>query len=446
MVQCILLLAILWCTAGSVIGQVLLETHEYTLDNGLKIVIREDHRAPLVVSQIWYKVGGSYEEPGTTGISHALEHMMFRGTAKHPASQFSQLISEVGGEQNAFTGHDYTAYYQELAVANLPLCFELEADRMQNLSLSQEAFEKELKVVQEERRLRVEDNPEAYGREYFYAASFTNNPYQHPVIGWMTDIKALTIQDLRSWYQKWYGPNNAILVVVGDVDPNQVLKLAKKHFGPLKPISMPAFKPGKDPPYVGERRININIPAKVPCLFMGYNVPVIHHADEAWEPYALMVLLMALDSGNSSRFSENLLRKDTVAATIQSWYNPFSLYSTQITLFGTPAEGRSLEDLEKAFLSEIDRLHKAPLAEDELKRIKAITVSRHVFRKDSIIEQANEIGTLEAVGLSWKLMETYSEQIQAITADQVQQLAKKYLVPERLTVAYLIPRKLEASP
>lgn len=448
MVQRILLLALFYCIALPVpaANLVNINTQEYMLDNGLKIVVREDHRSPLVVSQVWYKVGGSYEHAGSTGISHALEHMMFRGTPIHPAGQFSRLIAEVGGQQNAFTGHDYTAYYQQLAVSNLPLCFELEADRMQNLSLAQDAFEKELKVVQEERRLRTEDNPDAKAHEHFYAASFINNPYQHPVIGWMTDISALSVGDLRAWYQSWYGPNNATLVVVGDVKPHEVFELAKKYFGPLKPITVPTFKRPEEPPYVGERRINVSLPAEVSRLFMGYNVPVIRTASESWEPYALLVLTLALDGGNSSRFSENLLRKQAVAANIQSWYNPFSLFSSQLGFSATPTEGHSLTELEAAFLAEIDRLQKTPLEESELKRIKAITLANELFKQDSIEEQANKIGSLETVGLSWRLFDSYKEQVQAVTAEQVQLVARKYLLPERRTIAYLTPQKMDANP
>ncbi|HDJ86948.1 MAG TPA: insulinase family protein, partial [Chromatiales bacterium] len=207
--------------------------HEYRLDNGLRVLVKEDHRAPVVVSQVWYKVGSGDEHGGITGISHALEHMMFQGTAKHPAGEFSRIVAANGGRENAFTGRDYTAYFQLLAKDRLPVSFELESDRMRNLSLKEADFRKEIQVVMEERRLRTDDNPQALTYERFNAAAFVSSPYHHPVIGWMDDLRNLKIGDLRAWYRRWYAPNNATLVVVGDVDPQAVLRLAERYFGPL---------------------------------------------------------------------------------------------------------------------------------------------------------------------------------------------------------------------
>jgi zinc protease len=435
----ILLLAVLGCTANASAEALIFDTREYTLDNGLKLIVRPDHRAPLVTSQVWYKVGGSYEAGGMTGISHALEHMMFRGTIRYPAGQFAKLIAEAGGQHNAFTSYDFTAYYQQLGAEHLGLCFELEADRMNNLTLASEEYANEINVVLEERRLRIEDNPEAVARERFFAASFINNPRQHPVIGWMGDIMNLRVNDLRQWYKRWYAPNNAILVVVGDVDPDQVFQLAKTHFGALKPVEVPALKPQAEPQPLGTRRITVNLPTESPSLFMGYNVPVILTAKEPWEPYALLVLLLSLDGGNSSRFSEHLIRGKTVAASLSSGYNPYQLLSGQISFCGTPASHQTLEALEQALLTEIEQVRDHPIEQEELQRIKAVAVANHIFQKDSIAHQANEIGSLEAVGLSWQLSENYIDNIKAVTLEQVQAVAKKYLVSERLTITYLLP-------
>lgn len=440
----ILLLIMLGCTASTRIKADIpvnsgKDTHEYVLENGLKLIVHEDHRAPLVVSHIWYKVGGSYEHNGYTGISHALEHMMFKGTPKHPPGEFSRMIATHGGQHNAFTAHDYTGYFQQVEASQLPLCFELEADRMRNLTLSAEEFAKEIKVVMEERRQRVDDNPEARAKEHFYAGAYINNPYQHPTIGWMGDIMNLSIEDIKKWYRKWYGPNNAVLVVVGDVQPEKVFELAKYYFGKIDPISVPRLKPQVEEMPLGQRRIQVNISAEVPYLFLGFNVPCVFTAEEYWEPYALMVLWMALDGGNSARFSQNLIRGKSVAASIGSWYNPFTLYSSVLTLFGTPSSEQSLDTLEQAFLKEIAELQNNLLSDAELARIKTKTIAENLFNKDSLLNKARDLGSFEAIGLSWQLSEAYLDVIQSITKEQVQQVAKKYLTADRLIVTQLIP-------
>jgi zinc protease len=442
----ILLLILLCCTARMGHADAYFKTHEFTLENGLKLIVREDHRVPLVVSQIWYKVGASYEHNGSSGVSHMLEHMMFRGTPKHPAGQLSRIIAEHGGQQNAFTGYDYTSFYQQLDVSQLPLCFELESDRMQNLNFLPEEFEREHRVVMEERRLRVDDNPLALAREFFFGASYLNNPHQHPIIGWASDINELTLKDVKEWYQSYYAPNNAVLVVVGDVEPNEVLSLVNHYFGSIPKRSIPILKPRTEPPHVGEKRIIVELQAEVPYLFMGYNLPVINDADEPWEPYALRVLMMALDGGESSRFSEKLLRGKSVAANISSWYNPFQLFSTQYTLLAASTQGHSLENLEQALLEEIYRLHKERLSEEELNRIKAIATADYIYKQDSMMNQANEIGALESANLPWKLNESYVDNLKSVTAEQVQFVARKYLIPERLTIAYLNPKVKRSVP
>ena len=421
-------------------------TYEYKLDNGLKLIVREDHRAPTVVTQVWYKVGGSYEPNGITGISHALEHMMFRGTPRHPKDEFSRLIAINGGDQNAFTSSDFTAYYQELESYRLKLCFELEADRMQNLSLNEEDFQQEIKVVMEERRLRVEDNPEALARERLLAAAHISNPYHHPTVGWMNDIQNLKIEDLRQWYKTWYAPNNAVVVVVGDVKAAEVLKYAKTYFGSLPAIEIPKLKPREESPPLGKKRLQLLLNANVPRLYMSYNVPSIKTVQDPKEPYALLVLMLALDGGNSSRFSKELVRGQAIATGITTSYNPFSLHETLMVFSGMPTENHTLMEVEEAFLKQIARLQKEPLSEQELKRIKTNAVAEYVYSKDSMSDQAVEIGMLEAVGLSWQLAENYPTQIQAITEEDVQKVAQKYLQPERQTVLELIPLKTGIKP
>jgi len=418
--------------------------HEYHLDNGLKLVVKEDHRAPVLVSQVWYKVGSSYEHGGITGISHALEHMMFRGTPKHPDGEFSKIISEQGGQENAFTSQDYTAYYQVLSADKLPVSFQMEADRMRNLVLKKQSFLKEIQVVMEERRWRTDNNPQQLTYERFISAAYVSSPYHNPTIGWMNDLKIMTASDLRTWYHQWYAPNNAILVVVGDVQPQKVFTLAKKYFGPLKPSKLPALKSQLELKPLGLRTVVVHAPAKLPSLLMGYNAPSINTAKTPWEPYALEVLTYILDGGNSARFSKHLVRGKAIATTAGAGYNLYKRGSSLLTLSGIPAQKHSIAELKKALLNEVEQLKKQQVSTAELDRIKTQVMAHKVYQRDSIRSQATEIGSLEAIGLSWKEADDYVAHIQAVTPAQIQAVAKKYLTENRLTIATLQP--LEITP
>ena len=422
------------------------DVHEYMLKNGLKVIVKEDHRAPVVVSQVWYKVGSSYENDGMSGISHVLEHMMFKGTRKHPAGEFSRIISENGGRENAFTGRDYTAYFQQLEKSRLHVSFELESDRMRNLSLRKEDYAKEIQVVMEERRMRTDDDPQSLTEEQFTATAFVNSPYHHSVIGWMDDLENLTVEDVRKWYEKWYAPNNATLVVVGDVDPDNVFKLAKKYFGPLKPSVLAPPKPRNEIEQLGERRIVVKAPAELPYIIMGYKAPVLSTADEPWEPYALEVLAGVLDGGDSARFARELVRDKQIAASVNVGYNMTARKEDLFTLDGTPARGHTISEIEAALKEQIKRLHDQPVTADELARIKAQVIASNVYQRDSVFYQAMQIGTLETVGQSWKLLDEYVDKIQKVTPEQVQKVARKYLTDDKLTVATLDPLPLSEKP
>lgn len=420
---------------------------EIKLDNGLRVIVKEDHRAPVVVSQVWYKVGSSYEHDGITGISHVLEHMMFKGTHKHPPGEFSRIIAANGGRENAFTGQDYTAYFQQLEKSRLKVSFEMEADRMRNLLLKPEEFAKEIKVVMEERRLRTEDDPQSLTQEQFSATAFVNSPYRHPVIGWMDDLENLRNDDLREWYRKWYAPNNATVVVVGDVKPAEVFALAKKYFGPLKPGNITPAKPRVEVAQMGARRITVKAPAELPYLIMGYKVPVIKTAKERWEPYALEMLSGVLDGGNSARFSKELVRGTQVAAGIDTGYNMYNGGADVLTFVGTPAQDRTVADLETAIRAQIKRIQDEPVTPQELTRIKAQVVAAKVYERDSPFYQAMQIGTLVTVGLDPGLLNEYVDRLNAVTPEQIRQVAKKYLTDDGLTVAVLEPQPLnDAAP
>jgi zinc protease len=416
---------------------------EHLLDNGMKVIVKQDRRAPIVVSQVWYKVGSSYEYGGLTGISHVLEHMMFKGTEKHPPGEFSRIIAANGGDENAFTGRDYTAYFQTLAKDRLPVALELEADRMRNLLLLEAEFEKEVEVVKEERRMRTEDNPNSLTYEQFNAVAYEASPYRIPVIGWMSDLDALQVQDLQTWYRKWYAPNNATLVVVGDVDPQEVVKLAQRYFGPLQPEQVAQPKPRKEPAQRGMKRVRVKAPARQPYLIMGYKTPVIGESEIDWEPYALELLAYVLDGGDSARLARNLIRGSQVAADADASYSAFSRLPGMLLLDAIPTPGKSIEQLEQALKEQLLNLQQELVSQEELERVRNQIIASKVYEKDSVFYQAMLIGQLETVGLDWRLADEYVDHLKRVTPEQIQQVAKKYLVDDRLSVAILEPLPIE---
>jgi len=419
------------------------QVSEHVLDNGMKVIVKQDRRAPVAVSQVWYKVGSSYEPEGITGISHALEHMMFKGTKTIGPGEFSRIVSALGATENAFTGRDYTAYFQTLAVEHLERALELEADRMQNLVLDSNEFGKEINVVKEERRLRTDDRPSGTVYEQFNAVAWRSSPYRNPVIGWMNDIENMTIEDLGAWYRRWYAPNNATLVVVGDVDPEQVKQMAQRHFGPLKASDLKPLKPAAEPRQVGETRVNVRIPARQPYLLMGYKTPSVGRADEPWEPYALYVLSSVLDGGSSARLSRDLVRGRGIAASAGADYAIYSRLSGMFLLDGTPTDGHGVDELEKALRGAVARLREELIDESELKRVVTQAIASKVYQADSLFYQAMEIGSLETIGLDWRIIDQEIAALKAVTAEQVRSVAQRYLVDDNLTVATLHPLPMD---
>ncbi len=418
---------------------------ERHLDNGLKVLVKPDRRAPILTAQVWYKVGSSYEYGGITGVSHVLEHMMFKGTERLKPGEFSRIVAENGGEENAFTGSDYTAYFQNLASDRLSVSFELEAERMRNLALDPESFAKELEVVKEERRMRTDDDPQSLTYERFNAVAYAASPYRNPVIGWPGDLEELEVGDLREWYRLWYAPNNATLVVAGDVDPDQVFTLAEKFFGPLKAETVAPPKTRVEPQQLGEQRIRVKAPAQEPYLLMGFKAPSLKDAAEDWEPYALEVLASVLDGGSSARLSRELVRGAQVAASAGASYSAVSRLPGLFMLDGVPAKGHDLAELETALRGQIERLKSEPVDPSELERIRNQLVASKVYEQDSIFYQAMQLGQLESVGLSWELADRYVDRLSAVTPEQVQAVARKYLIGDALTVATLDPQPLDGK-
>ncbi|HEX5513408.1 MAG TPA: pitrilysin family protein [Gammaproteobacteria bacterium] len=415
------------------------EIQEFKLNNGMTVIVRPDHRAPVVASMVWYRIGSSYEEVGSTGISHVLEHMMFKGTTRYPAGEFSRIIALQGGRENAFTGRDFTAYFQQLAADRLPIALELEADRMRNLRLQEADFKKEVQVVMEERRLRTEDNPIALALEHFNTVANLLSPYRNPIVGWMEDLQAMTMADLQRWYQRWYAPNNAILVVAGDVEPEAVRVLAERYFGRIPARALPAVRKPITLQTPGSRRIEVSLPAELPYLTISYETPSMATAAEAWEPYALTVLAGVLDGGESARLSSELVRGREVAAGVGADYSAVARLSSQFSFSGYPARNRTLADLEAALLEQVERVREGGINAEELERAKNQMIADHLYQLDSIFYQAMQIGMLETTGIGWRTLLEFEDRIRAVTAEQVQAVARRYLTEPRRAILHLNP-------
>ncbi len=416
--------------------------YEHQLVNGLRVIVKEDRRAPTAVHMVWYRAGSMDETNGTTGVAHLLEHMMFKGTPTIGSGEFSRLVAAAGGRDNAFTSRDYTAYFQQVPKQKLEQMMQLEADRMRHLTLSPQDFEQEIKVVMEERRLRTEDKPQARLYEQMNAVAFQAHPYRVPIIGWMSDLESMTVEDARDWYERWYVPNNAYVVVVGDVDHQEVFGLAERYYGPLVARPVPGRKPQQEPPQTGMRRLIVKAPADLPVVSMAYKVPVLRDVDGDVDPYALEMLAAILDGHEAARFSRSLVREQRLAVSAGAGYDATARGPGLFYVQGSPSEGHTRAELEAGFRAEIARVVGEGVGEEELARARAQVIAGQVYKRDSMFAQAMEIGQLEAVGIAYASDRRMLEKLQAVTAAQVRSVAAKYLVDDRLTVAELDPQPL----
>ncbi|MDP4027511.1 MAG: pitrilysin family protein [Gallionella sp.] len=441
--------AYLFCIALSLCGlhaTAQAEVFERTLKNGLKVIVKEDHRAPVVVQQIWYKAGSMDERTGVTGIAHVLEHLMFKGTKTVPAGEFSKRIAAAGGRENAFTSYDYTAYFQQLHKSKLPLAMRLEADRMRNLNLTSTDFASEIKVVMEERRLRTDDAAHALLYEKMMATVFQQHPYQHPIIGWMNDLESLTVADAQAWYKRWYAPNNATLVIAGDVKASEVFALAQRHYGVIPRRTMPPPRVFVESKQVGIKRIAVKAPAELPHLVMSYRAPTLQDLAQDWKPYALQILAGVLDGNESARLNKHLVREQQIASGAGAGYDATSRGPGLFTLEATPSEGKTVADVEAALRGEIALLVKDGVSGEELQRVKAQVTAGEVYKLDSLFYQAMQIGQMESIGLGHRALPVMLEKIQAVTAEQVRQVAEEIFQDDSLTVAVLDPQPLSGKP
>lgn len=415
---------------------------EKTLPNGLHVIVKEDRRAPTAVQMVWYRAGSMDEKDGYSGLAHALEHLMFKGTQKVKPGEFSQRVAAAGGRDNAFTSYDYTAYFQQVPSRALPEMMMLEADRMANLRIPPKEFDSEIKVVMEERRWRTEDDPVSLVHETLYSAAFQAHPYRRPVIGWMDDLQHMTRGDAENWYQSWYVPNNAWLVIAGDVKHEEVFRLAAKYYGAIKSRALPERKPQNEPEQKGIRRVVVKAPAKLPYITMAWKVPKLENVDKDREPYALQVLSAVLDGGNASRLPKHLVRAQKIAQSAGTGYDATTRGEALFVMDGQPAEGHSVAELEAALRGEIKRIQDEGVSPEELARIKTQTIASQIFKRDSVMGQAMEIGSLEVIGKDWRDIDKMLDKIRSVTADEVQAVAKKYFGDDTLTVATLDPQPM----
>lgn len=410
--------------------------YEEVLPNGLKILLLKDPNAPLAVFQIWYNAGAINDQTGKTGLSHLLEHIMFKGTPKYGPKAFSQMISRVGGVDNAATSEDYAMYYQKLAPDRLNLSIELEADRMRNLIIDPKESLSERDVVMEERRMRTDDDPQSVVYEEVVSTAFKNHPYRRPVVGWMSDLEKITSEDIRQYYRTYYAPNNAFIVVAGNIQTDSILKKIKDEFGsiPKGTEIMPiAFG---EPEQMGERRVYVKKEAELPYILIGYKAPNI--LDE--ESYALDVLAYILSEGKSSRIYKSLVDEKQVALSAGAEYSNFQKFPFLFFLSGTAAPGKGIDEVEKALYEEVEKIKNTPPSEKEIQKVKNRVEAEYIMDQDSISSQARMMGLCEMIG-DWRLKDRYPEGIRKVTAEDVQRVARKYLIEDKRNVGILIPIK-----
>ena len=411
------------------------EPHESLLSNGMKVLLVEMPKAPVATVQVWYKVGSRNEVMGRAGLSHMLEHMMFKGTAKYPKGSFSRLIRKNGGMDNAFTSQDFTAYFENLAADRVQLALEMEADRMQGLILDQNELKTEREVVKEERRLRTEDDPQGALVEALFAQAYLSHPYHWPVIGWFGDLDAMTLDDLQRHYDTYYSPNNATLIVVGDIKAEQLLPTIKHLFEPIPRGPEPKPVATMEAEQKGERRFLLKREAQVPFVMMGYRVP--NYTSE--DSYALDVLESILSHGKSSRLYQSLVYDQKLSLAVGAEYGLMQTDPGLFYFYALVSPGQKVEVVEEALHKEIKRLQSEAPTDQELQRAKNQVEAARIFEQDSNFRHAMLLGQAESVGAGWRKVDQFLERIRAVTAKDVQRVAGQYLLEDSRTVGSLIP-------
>jgi zinc protease len=432
----------LWSPPQAMALDVASSVHESVLSNGLKVLLVESPKAPVVTVQIWYKVGSRNEVMGRAGLSHMLEHMMFKGTERYPKGTFSRLIRKNGGNDNAFTSQDFTAYFENVAADRVELALALEADRMQGLQLNEKEFQLEREVVKEERRLRTEDDPQSSLVEMLFAQAFLMHPYHWPVIGWFSDLNAMALEDLKTYYDTYYSPNNATLVVVGDLKAEALIETIKRLFEPIPKGPTPPVQRVVEPEQRGERRFLLKREAELPFAMVGYRVPN-YTSDDS---YALTILESILSHGKSSRLYRSLVYEQKIALAVGTDYNLLQTDPELLYCFAVVKPGSKIDDVEQALYREFERVQENPPTEQELQRAKNQVEAEYLFGQDSNFRQAMVLGQAETVGAGWRHIDKFLERIRGVTTQDVQRVAHQYLTAETRTVGTLIPLPPAAEP
>jgi zinc protease len=407
-----------------------------TLDNGLRVLLLEDHRNPIVSVQLWYRVGSRDERSGATGIAHLLEHMMFKGTPRHGPRRFAELVEQNGGNDNAFTSHDVTSYFVNIAADRVDLVLDLEADRMKNLILDAKAIESEREVVIEERRTRTEDDPGGFLAEEIGAIAFKAHPYGAPIIGWMEDLKRITPEEIRAFYRTYYVPNNALLVAVGAFPAPELLEKVRKTFGAIPRGPDPPAVTAAEPPQSGERRVIVRkTEARLPMVYMAYHVPNYRSADAA----PLEMLSMILSGGRASRIYKSLVYERQLALDAGGDYSYLSFDPYLFWFWATPMPGQTPETLERELIAEVEKLRTTPPAADELTRARNQIEAAFVFQEDSVHRRASLLARFELAG-GYRTREDYLRALHAVTPDDITRVARAYFLPQKKNVGILLPQ------
>lgn len=417
------------------------ELQQADFKNGVKLIVEEDHSAPVAMVQVWLKVGGRDEVPGKTGLAHVFEHMMFKGSRKLGPGEYSKKISAMGGNDNAFTSHDYTAYFETIPAVEASNVIEMEAERFANLRLRDEDFQKEIKVIMEERRMRTEDDPNSHMFEELSAAALRLHPYRNPVIGWMQDLKRLTIEDVRAFYKKHYVPGNVTVVVVGDVDFTHIKKTVSRTFGHMRARPTPERFNPKEPEPFGPKRVDVTLPAQLPLFAITLPVPVWQPGKNDREAASIAIATSLLAGGRSAKMTRELVDREKVSFSAAAGYDPFGMGLDLWYAYGVLGPKNSPEKFEKALWKLMQQMGDEPVAKHELDAAKKGMIAAEVFARDSLYLRAKHIGTLETVGIGAAHQDEWLDAIRKVTADDVQEVFRKWIKPERSTTGLLIPAK-----
>jgi len=425
------------------------KAEEYKLANGMTVIVKPDRRAPTAVHMLYVRVGSMDEVDGTTGVAHVLEHMMFKGTPTTGPGEFSRKVAALGGRENAFTQRDNTGYYQQIPAGKLEDVIRLESDRFAHNQWPDEEFRKEMEVVKEERRMRTDDQPRAQLYEQLSSVVYQASPYRRPVVGWMSDLDAMTAADARDFYRRWYVPANAAVVIAGDVDPQQVHKLVEKYYGSIPARPVPVRKPREEPAQNGIRRLEFKAPADQSYVTLAFKVPQVtsfERTPDNDDALALTVLAAVLDGYEGARLDRALTQgPDRVADSVDAGNGLWGRGPQLFTLSGVPAKGKTPEQVEAALRAQVAKVAREGVTEAELNRVKTRWIAGEIYKLDSVMSQARELGSGWILGMPVDASDRLMARLRDVTADQVKSVAARYFGDDQLTVGILRPLPVDPN-